>query len=240
MTGKDFQGMDIGIKRTYVNIPGFDALDFTLPEINFYRTKVSMGTNPSVWLGDAMTRDVSQWNNSVDRYKLEITEKIYTLLRHYYRNNSIFGNDSAVKEAGGKKELFQKELADILRGGEMATDFAFASQMENLILGITSELDNFSDNTLPNSIMNEYISRNVGAMKINAEYVQRRQEALAIKQSSLPQILDAIPIVQENPRYKEYVYSLQGRMERNEDLYANDAEKSMYEYLITNTHTMNA
>lgn len=63
---------------------------FSLPEVSFYKDKITMATNPWDWIAHSKKRDIHEWNRYVDMYKIQATESIHSLLGKYIRGESIF------------------------------------------------------------------------------------------------------------------------------------------------------
>lgn len=87
------------------------------------------------------------------------------------RNESIFADKTAIKEAGGKEKLLEDALFHMLSGSEGGT--VFENERANLILGVMSEIKN--NTKIPNSIINDYIAKNVGSMKIDDAFKAERR-----------------------------------------------------------------
>lgn len=67
-----------------MTIPFFNKNIGTIPELNLYQNKVTMGTKPWEWLNASAFRNIEDWNKAVDRYKIEATEEIYEILGAYH------------------------------------------------------------------------------------------------------------------------------------------------------------
>ncbi len=163
--------MDIGLDNTAVMLPFFNKKLFTIPEVTLYQDKLNMATNPWDWIQQSKTRDIHEWNRYVDMYKIQLTESINSLLGKYMRNESIFADKTAIKEAGGKEKLLEDALFHMLSGSEGGT--VFENERANLILGVMSEIKN--NTKIPNSIINDYIAKNVGSMKIDDAFKAERR-----------------------------------------------------------------
>lgn len=143
------------------------------------------------------------------------------------RNESIFADENVVNEAGGKKELLQQSLMTLLSGDNMGR--VFENEQQNIITGIMTELQ--QNPKIPNPIIDDYIAKNIGAMKIDAVYIFERKRESAKQLQQLILTLDKIPKLSTNE--KKYLQTIPEKMLKNEPLYQNDAEKTMYETILT-------
>lgn len=87
----------MGIASGNLNIPLVGNVK--TPEITAIQTKVTMGTSPYEWIPAAATRNIDQWNEKVDIYKIELTKQIYELLRDYTKNKNVFTDSGKISKA---------------------------------------------------------------------------------------------------------------------------------------------
>lgn len=127
----------------------------------------------------------------------------------------------------------EKILEEILRGGEEGD--VFVTQITALKNGIMAEVKNNSP--IPNSLINEYISKSVGAMKIDETlFIKSREEALNRAESQLQMDIDTFPNM--TPELKTYIKTIPERILTQRDLYENQYEKRMYESMLKNETMM--
>ena len=113
----------------------------------------------------------------------------------------------------------EKTLEEILRGGEKGD--VFATQITALKNGIMAEVRNNSP--IPNSLINEYIAKSVGAMKIDETlFIKSREEALNRAESQMQMDIDTFPNM--TPELKNYIKTIPERMLTQRDLYENQYE----------------
>lgn len=229
VTRKNF---DIGIKSTDVNLP-FGIHLATIPEITWFQGRPTMGTSPREWIQASAARDVDDWNENIDTYKIDITKAIYALLGRYYRNEWSFSSSGEIEKAGGKEKLFESELRNLLLWGQMSE--IFANNIEKAISGISAQLSQLNINKIPNSTINEIISINVDSMKVNQYYIEDRRKAVNFMENLINNDIAALPV---NKKTKEYIATIPKRMLENKELYETAEEKRMYYSLIKNKNTM--
>lgn len=85
--------------------------------------------------------------------------------------------------------------------------------------------------SIPNSYINEMIAMNIGAMKIDSTlFVEDRRLRTLTAESKLLATIDAIPNL--TTEQKNFLQKIPERMLANQDLYQDDSEKLIYEYLL--------
>ena len=91
--------------------------------------------------------------------------------------------------------------------------------------------------SIPNSLINEYIAKSVGAMKIDETlFIKSREEALNRAESQMQMDIDTFPNM--TPELKAYIKTIPERMLTQRDLYENQYEKHMYESMLKNETMM--
>ena len=94
-----------------------------------------------------------------------------------------------------------------------------------------------NNSPIPNSLINEYISKSVGAMKIDETlFIKSREEALNRAESQMQMDIDTFPNM--TPELKTYIKTIPERMLTQRDLYENQYEKHMYESMLKNETMM--
>lgn len=230
--GKEF---DIGIDRTRISVPLLGGKDFhigTIPEVTFLGQKIHFGIEPHEWMMRVMLkdRDVDAWNRKVDDFKISLTRDVYELLGRYFRNQSMFGSDSKIKEAGSKENLLKENLREIMTQGEAGD--VFEKNINAIIDGIIEDLPNLSDKKIPNSYINSLINTNVEAMKIDNFYLNSADLRLNQMSTSLFTSADQLA---KNETEKKYLQSLPNRMLANQKLKQTPEEEAMYSAIIDST-----
>lgn len=90
---------------------------------------------------------------------------------------------------------------------------------------------------IPNSLINEYIAKSVGAMKIDETlFIKSREEVLNRAESQMQMDIDTFPNM--TPELKNYIKTIPERMLTQRDLYENQYEKHMYESMLKNETMM--
>lgn len=233
--GREF---DIGIDRMSVSVPLWGGKDFhigTIPEVTILGQKINFGIEPHEWMMRVALadRDVDAWNRKVDDFKISLIRDIYELLGRYFRNQSMFGSDRKIKDAGSKENLLKAQLREVMMQGEKGN--VFEENINAIIDGIIADLPNLSDKKIPNSYINSLINTNVEAMKIDNFYLDSARVRLNKMRTSLFESADQFA---KNETEKNYLRSIPDRMLNNQKLKDTPEEESMYNALIDSSEKM--
>lgn len=135
-----------------------------------------------------------------------------------------------VKKAGGKEKLLESSLLAVLSGDDVGK--VFVNERANIISGIMSEIT--ANATLPNPVINDYIAKNISAMKIDSLYImERKVENLKNLHKLWDSLKTEFPNVDEES--KKLIATFPEKMLKNVPLYKDESEKKMYEKLLTRT-----
>lgn len=83
-------------------------------------------------------------------------------------------------------------------------------------------------------MINEFIETNIGAMKIDSGlFVLDRERKMQGVRIEIDSIIEVIPNL--TAEHKNFLQKIPDRMLANEELYQNNSEKLIYEYLLKRT-----
>lgn len=135
-----------------------------------------------------------------------------------------------VKKAGGKEKLLESSLLAVLSGDDVGK--VFVNERANIISGIMSEIT--ANAMLPNPVINDYIAKNISAMKIDSLYImERKVENLKNLHKLWDSLRTEFPNVDEES--KKFIATFPEKMLKNVPLHKNESEKNLYEKLLTRT-----
>lgn len=220
------QWWDIWIPQMNINLP-FIGNVWQTPEITLYQHKVNLWTNPREWLRDSMGRDIYDWNNQVDLYKIELTGEIYEILWDYYRNQWVFSNELKIEKVGWKDKLLEEQLKKVMMKDWVSENFTMA--INSITSAVLNEVPNLSEKKIPNSAINQTISLYIDSMKIDTVYVDNQIEELIIRRNEIRKTIQSLPINQEQ---KDFLDSIPEKMIEVKPPYDNEKEEKMYQDLL--------